>query len=337
MKKTRIQDIARSADVSPATVTRVLRGNGYVSAEKRELVLQVAKELHYNFSQDTAEKGVPQILIFSPPSSPESNWLFANISENICMEFQKIGWYSITYYAIQGSLNEIIRIIDSVQHLNLKGIIFNCLDFNEDLSAFRKLLTSLSIPVLMIERFPDVFNLNKIMINAKEATFLAVNHLYKYGHRKIAFFALNNQQEVEISRIEGFNRAVQAMELEQSAHFMSITGYTKKDGLTAMESYAETYGLPTAIIAPDPVMVGISQYLYEHNLRIPDDVSLIGLDDSIASMMTPPLTSIAFPVRDITYHTVQFFTEGKEKLHLSKTISLSTYMIKRGSVAPPKE
>lgn len=227
--------------------------------------------------------------------------------------------------------------IEVTRHLNLKGIIFNCIGFTEDPSIFRKLLSSLSIPVVMIERFSDVFGVNKIMINAKEAVFFAVRHLYKYGHRKIAFFSPDQEQEVERSRIEGYKNAVSALGLEAESHFIPIQDYKQKYGEKALESYIEQYGLPTAIICADPAMLGISNYLYKNHIRVPEEISLISLDDTIASAMTPPLTSVAFPVTDIARNTIQLLTEAKGESGLSKTISLSTYLIKRDSVSSPRK
>lgn len=335
MSKARIQDIAQAAGVSPATVTRVLRGNGYASPEKRELVLSAARSLGYDFTQHCEKNAVPQVLIFSHPSHAAKNWLFSNILETICCEIQKLGWYCLTCYVQNGNTDEIIRFIEATRHMNLKGIIFNCLDFPENLPSFRSLLNTLSTPVVMIERFPDVFGVDKIMINAKEAVFLAVRHLYRQGHRKIAFFSPENTREVERSRIEGFKSAVSTMELDADAHFLPIRSYSPKNGKEAIAAYIEAYGMPTAVITADPVMVGISQYLYENHLRIPEDISLLGLDDSIASIMIPSLTSVAFPVTEIARNTIQLLTQDKEENGLSKTISLSTYLIERDTVAPP--
>lgn len=337
MKKPRIQDIAKAAGVSPATVTRALRGSGYTSIEKRELVLQTARELGYDFTQRTENNSIPQVMIISSFSYSDRNRLFSDILETLCFEIQKLDWYCLTYYISDGKFDSILRLIEVTRHLNLKGIIFNCIGFTEDPSIFRKLLSSLSIPVVMIERFSDVFGVNKIMINAKEAVFFAVRHLYKYGHRKIAFFSPDQEQEVERSRIEGYKNAVSALGLEAESHFIPIQDYKQKYGEKALESYIEQYGLPTAIICADPAMLGISNYLYKNHIRVPEEISLISLDDTIASAMTPPLTSVAFPVTDIARNTIQLLTEAKGESGLSKTISLSTYLIERDSVSSPRK
>lgn len=341
MKRPRIQDIAKAAGVSPATVTRALRGSGYASSEKRELVLQAAQELGYDFTQRAESNSIPQVIIFSPfgysGKYSGKNRLFSDILETLCFEIQKLDWCCLTYYVADDSFDDVVRLLEEPRNLNLKGVIFNCFDFKDNLSAFRKLLISLSIPVVMIERFSDVFGINKIMINAKEAVFLAVRHLYKHGHRKIAFFSPDEVHEVERSRIEGFKSAVSAMELEDGAHYMPIEGYRPECGEQILQVYVEEYGLPTAIVCADPVMVGISRYLYENHIRVPEEISLVSLDDSVASVMMPSLTSVAFPVQEIAWNAIQLLTEEKGEKRLPKTISLSTYLIERNSVSSPRK
>lgn len=333
MKKPRVQDIAAIAGVSAATVTRVLRGSGYASEEKKEQVLRAAQELGYDFTRQTEKNGVPQVLIFSMYDEIEKNRLFVDVLEPICYEIQKLGWYCITQYVTEARYEEIHRLTEEAHSMNLKGIIFNCLDFPDDLSAYRKYFASLSIPTIMIESFPNIFGVNKIMINGKEAVFFSVNYLYKKGHRKIAFFAPNEGNEVEISRADGFESAVTAMELEE-AHYIQVPEYTQECGMQAMEIYKEKYGgLPTAVICADPIMVGVYRYLHRQNIRIPEEISLLGLNDSVASVMTPPLTSVAFPVDEIANNVIQILTAEK---CLAKTVRLSTHLAERQSVAPPK-
>lgn len=334
MKKARVQDIAQAAGVSPATVTRVLSGNGYVSTAKRESVIRAAQAIGYDFSQRTERSQLPQVLVFSPPSFSLKNPLYSNIQEFLSIEAQKQGWFCMHYYVTGETVRELSEIIRAVRTQNLKGIVFNCLGCGESISDFRKLISGLSVPVIMIERFPDVFGVNKIMINAKEAVFLAIRHLCQKGHRRIAFFSPDTDSEVERSRIEGFQFALSALGLEQEAHFLPLTAYTAEAGLECFCRYTDTYGLPTAIVSADPVMVGISACLYARGLRVPEDISLIGLDDTSAALMTPALTSVAFPVREIAQTAVQMMLDGSE---LPRTVSLSTYLIERDSVAVPKK
>ena len=334
MKKARVQDIAKTAGVSSSTVTRVLSGSGYASEEKRELVLQAAKDLGYDFSKRAVPSPLPQVLVFSPPSHQYQNSLFCSIQECLSMEAQRLGWFCLSYCVTNETIQDISLILQQMQHQNLKGIIFNCLGLSSDVSDLRKLLSALSVPVVMIERFPDIFGINKIHINAKEALFFAVRHLYKQGHRKIAFLSPDTSAEVERARIEGFHFAVSALEIAKSAHFQPIPNYTREAGSSALAQYITAYGMPTAIISADPVMVGISSALYKQGIRVPEDISLVSLDDTNAAIMTPPLTSVAFPVHEIAHIAVGMLQQPAE---LSQTVSLSTYLVERDSVAPPRQ
>lgn len=340
MKKIKVQDIALAAGVSPATVTRVLRENGYVAEEKRHLVLQAARDLGYDFTKRPAKNGLPTVLLITPTSFQRQNWLFANITENICLEFQKISWFCLTYYTTRHDTDEIMKLLRTTRNINLKGIVFVCPSYFEkpgSASAIRRLLKTLAVPVILIERFSDITGMNGIRINAKESVYLAVKHLHKRGHRKILLLSPDHPLEVEQARIDGFQNAVAELGLKQDASYISVADYRPEFNYQALTSYAASKGWPTAIIAADPGMVGIQRCLYDHQLRVPEDISLVGIDDSIAGSLTPALTSSAFPVAEIARNTVQMIMEAELAESLPKTITLSTYLIERDSVAPPRE
>jgi len=337
MRKPKIKDISRIAGVSPATVSRVLNGNGYASEEKHERVMQALRTLGYDCAELSEPKSIPQVLIVSFLSLMSNNRLFSNILETVCLKVQKLGWQCIIHYLPDNDPEKIYDILKKAGEMELKGIIFNCVTIPSEIDSIRRMLRSLPFPVVTVERTPDIFGLDKIMINAKETLFLAVKHLYKNGHRKIAFFSPEASEYVERSRIEGFEMSVNTMNLDGEAHFAPIENYSSEQGYNAIGKYVEKYGLPTAVVCADSVMVGVCRYLYENEIRVPGDVSLIGLDDTNASIMTPALTSVAFPVEEIANTAIQLMADGKSKNKLARSISLSTYLVERNSVAKPRE
>ncbi len=331
MKKPRIQDIAEASGVSASTVSRVLRDESHVSNEKKELVMSAARELGYDFFKQAPVKKVPQILIVSYGNVSETNPLFAGINEAICLEFQKINYNCIFHYVQELDTTDVMSLFNKIKSLAFDGVVFTCIDYIGNLSAFRKLLFPLSVPTVMIERFPDVFGINKLMIDSQEAIFLAVKYLHEHGHKKIALLSPDNSNEVEQMRKKGFQYAAEVFGITEDAHFITVDSYTGASGQKALKEFTRQHDMPTGIICSDMIMTGIYNYMYEQNIRIPDDVSLIGLDDALAGSMTPPLTSISFPIQEIAAATVQMLTDENSKL--AKTVSLSTHLVERSSVA----
>lgn len=339
MKNIRLLDVAEKAGVSSAAVTRFIHGSGYISNEKRGKIEEAMRELGYVMPAKTGKPAsseeIPCVLVFHYASGQYGNTLFFQIGEELGLALQNKGWLMISYYLTEESGSESIQsVILKLQNRNLKGIVFNSSGRIPALASMHSFLVSQSVPVVMVERTPDMYGVNKVMLNSKEMLYMSVRHLVRLGHRKIAFISVqNDSQEVERSRCQGFAESVRSMGLADDAFFVNLSCYTFEEGYNAMEKLRRENRLPTAVIAADPVMAGISNWLYEHELRVPKDISLIGLDNTIAYCSTPRITSIAFPITEIAQNTVRILEEGQTGDVLPQNVLLSMKMIDRGSTA----
>lgn len=334
MKGIRLGDVAKRAGVSPATVTRVVRGNGYVSAQKRALVEAAMRELGYDAEQPRPQTCPTVLMLLS-----RGGLLFAKIAEAVACAVQAQGWRMVQYYTGGESPEEIREVIERMRGNDLKGVVFNCNGEALGLMEIRKYLTSLPVPLVMVERSPDIYGLNRVMMHSKESVFNAVRYLAHAGHRRIAFIGVGGEDlpEVERMRKAGFEEGAAAMGLGDAAVFWPISGYEAALGVRAMEALLARPERPTAVIAPDVVMAGVSNCLYARGLRVPEDVSLVGIDDTMAQFAVPPLTSVAFPVEEIAENTVRILVEAQQGGRLPQNVLLSTRLVERGSVAAPKD
>lgn len=337
MKDVKLIDVAKAAGVSPATVSRIIRQNGYVSAEKRQLVENAMRDLGYAVHgrlQEAQRGGIPQVLLITPPRiSP----LFENIGIQLSCEMQKQGWQMAVHYCDDADGGSLIPVIERARGGNLRGVVFNCCGDSLDFASLRRYLNSLPVPTVMLERTPELYGLNKVMLNAEEMLFMAVRYLYHYGHRRVVYIGCDCAYDTEKKRLAGFNSGITAMGIAAESEFVGIDSYTRINGYNAIAEYAAERGLPSAIIAADQVLMGVLEYLYEQKLRVPDDVSLVGLDDTFAQYASPPLTSLAFPVEEIARSTLRILNEAQQERTLPQSVLLSTRLIERASVAAPKE
>ena len=336
VKGIRLLDIAKQAGVSQATVTRVIRNNGYVSQEKRELVENSLRASGYDMTRlkgAAFENEKPRILIIAPRS--RTNILFSCIAEEMTCAVQAQGWEPDLCFQQNMPADELVSLIECKRRNHLIGIVFCCISM--DYMAIRRYLTSLPVPLVMVERTPDIYGLNKVMLHSKEMVFQAVRYLAHLGHRRILCLGVDNHQEVESQRKSGFLEGIRAMGIENESVFCSLNGYYAEDGYEQLRLYAEKHPLPTAIIAADLVMVGVSNYLYEHGYRVPEDVSLVGIDNTYAPYATPRLTSVDFPVAEIVQNTVRILQEAQVEGALPQNILLSSKLIERDSTAAPRK
>ncbi|MCL2867106.1 MAG: LacI family transcriptional regulator [Clostridia bacterium] len=339
MSKVTLQDIARTCGVSTATVLRVVRNNGYVSALKRQRIEQAIARLGYVPKQTNRTAILPNAKIIAHFLHENAHPLFGRLSDGIGRYAMENGYSIITQHVdAHFSAVQITRIIDNLRAYNISGVIFNSLADTIDFMPIRRYLQTLPFPVVMIERVADIFHISKVLINAQEGLFLAVQHLVARGHRRIAFFNQGEDNPVERSRIDGFLRAADAYNLGNDAVLVSTDSYSFDEGYTALQRHLTIHPWPTAIVASDSLLVGMSQYLYENNIHVPRDMSLVGIDDTFAKVLSPKLSSIAFPEKEMCEMAVKLILEqsGKREGTSAKQILLSPYLVQRQSVAAPR-
>jgi len=214
MSRVKLQDIAQECGVSTATVLRVVRNNGYVSAQKRQQIEQAIARLGYVPKQTNRTAILPNAKIIAHFLHENAHPLFGRLSDGIGRFATENGYSIITQHIdARFSAIQITHLIDKLRAYNISGVILNSLADIVDFMPIRRYLQTLPFPVVMIERVADIFNISKVLINAQEGLFWAVQHLVARGHRRIAFFNRGGDNPVERGRVEGFLRAVDAYNL----------------------------------------------------------------------------------------------------------------------------
>ena len=336
MSKIRFQDIAKTANVSPATVSRVIRNSGYVSQDKRDAVSQAMLSLGY-VPPEVVMPDVPaeSKVIGLLTQDASVNMLFSRLADSVNHVALANNYNVIVINVAQNvSSMQITSYINMLRNLNVSGIIFNALGDQLDVPAIRKYITNLPVPIVMIERTADIFGINKVLINAREGMFLAVHHLAQHGHKKIVFINRDLPgHEVEMSRLSGFNYACEALGCKDTSAIIPTDDYTMATGYESIGAYINEHDCPTAIIGSDELLVGVRRCLHERSIRVPEDVSLIGLDDTLSRYNIPALTSLTFPELEIAENAVDIIIKVATKKARPKTILLSPSLVERGSVA----
>jgi LacI family transcriptional regulator len=252
----------------------------------------------------------------------------------------KYGYFVITLHVEDiNNAKDIAKMIDTLLSYNIKGIILNSLADVIDFLPIHKYLQSLPVPLVMVERTADIYNVNKVLINAREAMCLAVRYLVGKGHRNIVFSNTQTNTSVEKSRIEGFFQAAESFVIRYSVTYVPTPTYNSGDGYEAIGQYLESNPLPGAIIAADSLLVGMMQHFYQRGIHVPQDVSMIGLDDTFSLVTSPKLTTIAFPEKQMSETAIDLIlkhdTQDKE-MSTAREILLSPYLIERDSVLEAK-
>ncbi|NLG25749.1 MAG: LacI family transcriptional regulator [Clostridiales bacterium] len=339
MAKVRLGDVARDANVSIATATRVVRDGKNVSDEMRRRVEESIVRLGYVVPKPQTRRPLPDARIIGHIlRKTHANMLFARILDSVDEIARSRGCHVITITVDDDyTIMQLVDHINALLNYNACGIIMSALGDTIDFEPMQSFLTNVDVPIVMVERVAGLIGINKVVVNAKESLFMAAKYLLDRGHRRIAYIAPDWSAEVEQQRLAGFREAM-ARVADAEAVFLPSEKYGAAEGYRAVAACAAGRALPTAAIANDTLMSGVLQFLYEKDIRIPSGMSLVAMDDTLAELLSPPLTSIAFPEREMAQTAIDIIFDASAKQQaLARTVLLSTRLIERGSVVPPRQ
>jgi len=327
-KSSTINDIAKRAGVSPATVSRVINYNPSVNQEIRERVEAALQELNYEKSitnSSKKSKGSKIIgLIIPDILNPFFPLLIKGI-ENIA----KIHGYSIILCDSENE-NEIEEYhVKNLMEKGIEGLLF--IPAPGTNSLINDLINE-NFPLVFLDRKIDNENINFVTSANEEGAYQAVKYLISLGHRDIVYIAGAKYLSTERERFNGFKRALNEEKIPLHNDLIL-------SGLHAWEkTYDEVIHLIksgkhfTALFASSDIMAfGAKQALEDSNIKIPEDVSIIGYDD-IPFSSAISLTTVSQPAYEMGKNAMLLLIDLiKNRIQTPHRIVLRPSMIIRES------
>ncbi|WP_350275366.1 LacI family DNA-binding transcriptional regulator [Kribbella sp. HUAS MG21] len=166
----------------------------------------------------------------------------------------------------------------------------------------------------------------------------ATQHLLSLGHRRIAYVGGPPTSGCNQARMSGYRSAMEAVGADVPADYVWLSDFLYDDGLAGGTKLLDLRDRPTAIFAgSDEVALGILEAARARGLRVPEDLSVVGFDDTeVARLASPPLTTVRQPLREmgaVALRTALQLAAGEQVA--SHHVELATSLIIRGSAAPP--
>ncbi len=333
MKPT-IYDVAKKAGVSIATVSKVINNTGRISEKTKNKVLKVIGSLNYQqnvIATALTGKHTYTIGLLIPDLS---NLFFAELARSIEDRGNELG-YNLVICSTDYNPEKEAKYIELLKRKNVDGFILA--SGFENTYEVEKLIEE-KYPVAIVARDVPAFNVNAVCIDDFQGGYDAASCLIELGHKKIAIIARDVWSNRE--RIRGFRKAledhggIEEYEFAQFALESSVQA-----GKTISLEYLSSSDPPTAIFAcNDLLAIGAIEAIREKNLRVPDDVSVIGFDNTvIATIIDPQLTTMAQPIQHMGREVMDLIVaEIKGEKQYKSRIVLDTKRIVRESTAQIK-
>jgi LacI family transcriptional regulator len=298
-KKHTINDIARLANVSKKTVSRVINDSPFVREETRTRVTEIMKRVGY--SPDPQARGLAFRrsfligLIYDNPNAP----YVINIQEGALAALRRMGYELVVHPCDRTGPEFFSEIRQLIGRQKLDGVIL--LPPVSEIAALPELLKRLECPYVRVlsAALDDPENL--VLSRDRESSAEVAEHLARLGHTRIAMISGPDSYRSSRERMAGFSQALAERGLKLEPQFIAEGAYTFESGAACAEHLLSLTPRPTAIFAGnDETAAGVYRTAYLRGLKIPDDLTVVGFDDSpLASRLCPSLTTMRQPIRDM--------------------------------------
>ena len=291
---TTIKDIAKQANVSIATVSRVINQLGGYSQEVEENVLKIAKELNYHKNENAISlvKNVSNIIGIIMPTV--DSFYYSNIVNGIEDAAKKHGYSVILMHAgVEGE--NFKSCLNLMAERRVDGIVAFSIFVEQEGVA---LVKSLNIPIMLLSTEAVEDSIPYIKVDDYSAAFEATDYLVRNGHQRIGLAGVSPIDPIAgIPRINGYRDALKQNGIPIEEKMIYFGDYNFTSGKKAMEYYIQNDISLTAIFCvSDETALGVISECNKQNIIVPEDLSVIGYDNSkISSMVTPTITTISQP------------------------------------------
>lgn len=289
-KSITMNDIAREAGVSVATVSRYINNDMFVSEEKVARIREAIAK--FNYVPNRCARGLKtnramQITLIVPDIK---NPYYARLYDVLQSIAHKEKYLVVLYNTNEDEANE-FKAIDWVSGLNCDGIVFCSVSNNREIIAR---LQALNKPVVASSSFGyHVFD-TVHGIRPGQGCYLGTRHLIENGHRRIGFAGGNPNSVLNERRYSGYKRALKEFGSEADERLCYSGSFTLEGGYLAGEYFSKLKKRPTAIVcANDMIAIGLMQYFNKVGIEIPNDISVVGMDNiTMSEIVKPALTTV---------------------------------------------
>jgi LacI family transcriptional regulator len=296
--KVTIVEVAKSAGVSPATVSRVVGNYGYVSEKTRQKVQAAVKEMGYRpntIARSMVTKSTRTIgLVVTDITNP----FFAQLARGVEAITWQNGYTLILANSDEDSERE-RAIIRALQEKQVDAFIIVPAS-SKNASHLEELVASRA-PVVLLDRGVKNLVVDSVMVDNEEGAYQAVTHLIKLGHSRIGIILDNPDITTNEERLSGYQRAITAHGLQMEKGLIQSCQYTRQSAYELVHGMLQTPDRPTALFTTNNFMtIGAIKAVNEAGLNIPKDIALVGFDDLEWNQLnSPQLTAVAQPVTEM--------------------------------------
>jgi len=305
-----IYDVAKKANVSMATVSRVINGNTNVKPATRKKVLDAIEELDFRpnaVARGLASRKTTSVGVVIPDIS---NVFFAELARGI-EDIATMYKYHIILSSSDQKKTKELDLFENMLEKQVDGVIFIGGTIDDDhVNAFNRS----NVPVVLAATLNEDKNIPSVNIDYYVAIRDVIDALVDQGHEKIGYVA-SSRSSADVLKKQGYIDGLAKYNIEHDETYIYEGDDNYRSGLEAFEHFNQLHSKPTAIVASsDEMALGVIHGAQDEGLNVPEDLSVVGFDNTRLSIMVrPTLTTVVQPMYDIGAVSMRLLTKLLKK------------------------
>lgn len=306
-----IKEVAVRAGVSIATVSRVLNNTNLVKEDTRKHILRVVEDLNYKPSQiarSLSKRKTDTIGLILPDLVGE---FFMDVTHNIDAEAYKAKRF--TMVSSSHKQRDMLRTLEEFLNSGrVDGLIMMVPQVEDDMKNF---IRKSDKPVVFLNPIPDSDEFVTFSINNYQGAFASVEHLISHGYKNIGMIKGPNENCEAEDRFLGYQDALIKNKIPYNPDFVVEGDFSSRSGYYGLMRLLSQSVKPDAIFAAnDMTALGIYEAARDSNIKIPQDLAVVGFDDIfLTKLISPRLTTVHVPISELSSKAVQYLIKMIEK------------------------
>lgn len=302
-----IRDVARLAGVAPITVSRAINNSGYVSEETRQRVEQAVEKLGYIPNMLGPSLRSQQTMTLAVIITDITNPFWTTVTRGV-EDVAKANGYSTILCNTDESQEEQEQYLQMLLRRRIDGILL--VPARSEPDAI-ELIQKQDVPVVVMDRRVPGVDVDIVRADSEEGAYQLTKQLLSLGHRHVAMLAGPKHVSTSVDRVRGYQRALEEAGIESDEDRIYWGNFTQKAGFKMAQKVVDLTPRPTALFAANNfIAIGAIQALKKKNLRVPEDIALVTVDDiPPAYTLEPFLTVATQPARELGQQATQLLLE----------------------------
>ncbi len=297
-----------------ATVSRVVNGNTNVKPSTRKKVLKAIEDLGYRpnaVARGLASKKTTTIGVILPDIS---SLFFAELARGI-EDIATMYNYDIILSSSDQNRDKEIQLLNNLLEKQVDGVLFLGGEVTEE---HRQLFESTSVPIVLVSSADPQKKLPSVRIDMEKASYDAIEFLIKKGHRRIAFLTTRLRSHFQ-QRYNGYVQALKSYDIPFDEDLVAEIQPVYEAAIKKAANLLKLSNAPTAFFTyNDEIAIGAIHAVQDQGLRVPDDVEVVGFNNTrFSQMVRPMLTTVVQPIYDIGAVSMRLLTKliNNEETH----------------------